>query len=128
MRCLLRLPSRTRRVLLPLICNDLEVTKQRHLRFIIKCFHSVIRSPNVAMSTCAKLAVEGLGSAVSNSLSVVCESLRVRRETLGTCDATRIRAMYIQTDDETENDAIAGLLRDLLAARYHNFLIEEIHT
>ena len=71
-----------------------------------------------------RLVTEGSGSAVSNSVSVVCEAIRCRREALAESELGRIRAIFadlISADDETV--ATASLLRDLLGLRHESLII-----
>ena len=123
MRYLLHLPPRSHGVLLPLICHDLSVEHQLHLR-LIKFVKALTRSSNPVLRQCMRLVTEGSGSAVSNSVSVVCEAIRCRREALAESDLRRIRATFadlISADDETV--ATASLLHDLLGLRHESLII-----
>jgi hypothetical protein len=63
-----RLHVRTHNALLPIICNDLPVDMQLHKR-LLKFLWKAIPSSNTCINLCAKLALNGSGSAVGNSLN-----------------------------------------------------------
>ena len=70
------------------------------------------------------LVHEGSGSAVSNSVSVACETIRCHREALAESDLGRTGAFFSNmTNANAETVAIAGLLRDLLGLKYDSLLM-----
>ena len=75
------LPYRTHSCLLHLIINDLPVDGQIHLR-IIKFFNCMYKNKNNVISLCGRLAANGSGSPVSNSLNFICYLYRVGKSDL----------------------------------------------
>ena len=71
-----KLPYRTHSCLLHLIINDLPVDGQIHLR-IINFFNCMYKNKNNVMSLCGRLAANGSGSPVSNSLHFVCYRYKI---------------------------------------------------
>ena len=70
-RRMFNFPYRTHSCLLHLIINDLPVDGQIQLR-IIKFFNCMYKNKNNVMSLCGRLAANGSGSPVSNSVNFVC--------------------------------------------------------
>ena len=69
-RRLLGLPYRTHNNLLHLICNDIPVDGQLHLRFL-NFFVNNLKSDNTCVKLCALLCLRGSRSAASNSLNFI---------------------------------------------------------
>ena len=80
-RRMFKLPYRTHSCLLHLIINDLPVDGQIHLR-IIKFFNCMYKNKNNVMSLCGRLAANGSGSPVSNSLNFVCYMYKIGKSDL----------------------------------------------
>ena len=69
-RRLLGLPYRTHNNLLHLICNNIPVDGQFHLRFL-NFFVNNLKSDNTCVKLCALLCLRGSRSAASNSLNFI---------------------------------------------------------
>ena len=69
-RRLLGLPYRTHNNLLHLICNNIPVDGQLHLRFL-NFFVNNLKSDNTCVKLCALLCLRGSRSAASNSLNFI---------------------------------------------------------
>ena len=75
------LPYRTHSCLLHLIINDLPVDGQIQLR-ILKFFNCMYTNKNNVMSLCDRLAANGIGSPVSNSVNCVCYKYKIGKSDL----------------------------------------------
>ena len=64
------LPYKTHNNLLPLICNDIDVDGQLHLRFL-NFFIKNFKSDNTCVKLCALLRLRGSRSGASNSLNFI---------------------------------------------------------
>jgi hypothetical protein len=96
----------------------------RFLKFV----KTLYVSSNTVIKSCLQLVFEGSGSAVSNSLTAVCEIFRCRRVEFATLTVARVRvAQEDQLFEAEEMVAVAGLLRDLLAARYYSLIDSPIN-
>jgi hypothetical protein len=115
-RMLLRLPPRTHSNLLPFLCNDAPVQEQLLSRFV-KFFQSVYNSPNALTRLCARLALEGSHSDVSNSISHVASSRQMPRHAI--CDCAPRVALLTDEDLAQRSSVIA----DLLHARHIHKLL-----
>ena len=120
-RRLLHLPPRTHGYLLPEICADRSVGMQLSLR-LIKFMRSASKNGNPLLAVCAKLAVDGSGSAVSNSLSVVSRSSRMSRHAIVYGDQN---PRLFDTDVESDR-SLVGLIRDLLELRHSTLTSPEM--
>ena len=65
------LPPRTHCALLNLICDDLPVETQLHIRFL-KFIHGVLSSDNECVKMCGQTALNGSASDASNSINFIC--------------------------------------------------------
>ena len=117
-RCLLKLPNRTHSYLLPLICDDIPINVQLSVRFV-KFFKSLYSSSNHITVLCAKLALLGSRSSVSNNLTYVSELYNVCR-----CIIPQT-SNNIQMKDKSnmEGASIAELVRELLSIKYENLFM-----
>ena len=77
-RRLLKLPRQTHCALLHLICDDIHVSYQMYSR-CLKFFKSVFNSDNSIVKYCAKLAMSGSRSVMSNNLSVLSKVMKCTR-------------------------------------------------
>ena len=64
--------------LLHLICNDISVNVQLYLRFL-KFVSTCHKSKHPCVTLCVKVAVNGSGSKMANSLSKICHTLNLSR-------------------------------------------------
>ena len=78
LRRLLGLPPRTHNVLLPLIVGDHCVETQLHARFV-NFFSGALKSSNMLVQLCARLALHGSCSSVCNSLTYICNKYNIAR-------------------------------------------------
>ena len=77
-RRLLKLPRQTHCALLHLICDDIHVSYHMYSR-CITFFKSVFNSDNSIVKYCAKLAMSGSRSVMSNNLSVLSKVIKCTR-------------------------------------------------
>jgi hypothetical protein len=77
-RLILNSPRTTHCILLNEICSDMPVQDQLYVRFI-NFYKSLINSGNTITKTCAKLALQGSNSIVSNSITIISSHLSKSR-------------------------------------------------
>lgn len=77
-RMLFQLPYKTHCKLLPEICNDFPIDFQIHKR-IVQFINNVSCSNNKCIEMAYKLMINGSNSAISNSLSYICEKYKLCR-------------------------------------------------
>ena len=77
-RRLFNIPRTIHCVLLNEICDDIPVHEQLHSRFI-NFYKSLLNSSNAITNTCAKLALHGSNSVVSNNITIVCSRMSISR-------------------------------------------------
>ena len=115
-RRLLKVPSRTHNVLLPLIVNDAPVEAQLHKRFI-KFFHKALRSGNDCTRTCAQLALNTSHSSVSNSVHFLCQLYQIPVSSLLKSPLNvAINCIFSNQPDDTDL-VKAGAILDFLSMR-----------
>ncbi len=115
-RYLLNLPRTTHCALLPLICDDDPISYQMCHRFR-NFFRSLMLSGNYITQYCAKLALRGSRSTLSNSLSHAATLMRCSRYDLVTRRDLHIPKNYINDDCIT-----ASVIRDMLAMKHNNLV------
>ena len=98
--------------LLHLICSDIQVDLQLHLRFL-KFMTSCIKRDNVCVKISAKHALLGSRSNACNSLSLICSKYHIDHYTLF-YNASAIKAQCMMANTE-ENVRKAALIRVFLA-------------
>ena len=79
-RLLWSLPYRTHCNLLPIICDDLPVEYQLHIRFL-KSIKSNMSTDNGLVKRCARLFMEGSMSDTRKSLTYICSKYGLSRLT-----------------------------------------------
>ena len=112
------LPRSTHTRLLPGICNDRPPEDQllsRSLGFIKAALNSTERSD--VLHLCARLAHEGSGSAVSNTVSHISHKYGIRRACIG-------RSFSRIPEDTASAESLSSLVRDLTLA-LHNYFGED---
>ena len=87
-RLLWSLPYRTHCNLLPIICEDLPVEYQLHIRFF-KSNQSNINTDNELVKLCARLCMDGSMSDTGKSLTYICSKYGlIRRDVHDLCTRT----------------------------------------
>ena len=81
MRRVWGIPYRTHNHLLPGICNDRDIEIQLLSRSI-KFLKTALSSQNLVLRLCGKLAAAGSRSALSNTVSYICDKFNVSRPTV----------------------------------------------
>ncbi len=115
-RFILCISPRTHSDYLHLICNDSPVHQQLIARFV-KFFCALRNSPNPIVSRCARLALRGSGSNVSNSLSVVSHKYHVNRTEITVSHVKNSHNHYY--NETSEHDLrTSAFIQDLLDTRY----------
>ena len=121
-RRMFKLPYRTHSCLLYLIINDLPLDGQIHLR-IIKFFNCMYK--NNVMSLCDRLASNGSGSPVSNSLNFICYLYRVGKSDLPHFSPQCVKKVvysHYHDKDTLANKQKAIFINNLLIDMYsHSF-------
>lgn len=112
-RYILGLPRQTHCNLLHDICLDMPITDQLFSRFHT-FFKSLLTSKNQLTNMCARLALQGSGSSVSNNILVVSNRLSISR-----CDfpTTNLSINHMSTQNISNT---SSLIRDLLCTKYQN--------
>jgi len=113
-RKLMDIPRQTHCRLLHLICDDIVVREQLFSRLLsfVRGLHT---SDNSLVKLCYNMMVQGSLSAISNSMSVVSQHLKVNRASLHTSSVCRA----ITETEDIELDRIqASVIRDLLFMRH----------
>lgn len=110
-RHLLNLPYRTHCNLLNVLCQDLPFTNQLCRRYV-KFFTSLNDSSNNVVKMCARLALYGSGSTVSNSLSFISNFVDTPRYQFREVDK------LLGSDEEETLLQRASLVSDLLFLRH----------
>ncbi len=119
-RSVLSLPPRTHSKYLPLICEDLSINQQLYSRFA-KFFFNLHASSNPIVSLCAKLALRGSGSNVSNNLCVMSQMYSVNR--------THLPIMQTVRNDIPGNDndlMLSNIIQELIDNRWK--IMNDPHT
>ena len=113
-RSILRLPRTTHCSLLNEICNDLSIDDQLYSRFV-HFFQSLLYNTNKLTTMCAKLALRGSNSNVSNNVLIATNKLaRVNVAFVKPC--TNMLLQHSISDS-------ASIIRDLLYTRYNNLFM-----
>ena len=87
-RLLWSLPYRTHCNLLPIICEDLPVEYQLHIRFL-KSIKSNMNTDNELVKLCARLCMDGSMSDTGKSLTYICSKYGlIRRDVHDVCTRT----------------------------------------
>ena len=117
-RRLLSLPNTTHCNLLPYICDDIPPNIQLYQR-VISFVNGLSKSRNVVTSLCYRLIVNGSGSSVSNTISVLSSMWCVPRSNVSNI---KKRSYPIQVPTSIDNRlAITGsVIRDILHMLYIN--------
>ena len=112
-RYTLGLPRQTHCALLNEICQDMSIDDQLYSRFV-SFFQSLICSTNHLTNTCARLALSGSNSNVSNNILIVSNRLAISRNDLINVKSGK------QTFAPHSISDTASLIRDLLYTKYSN--------
>jgi retron-type reverse transcriptase len=112
-RAVLKLPLRTHSKLLHLICDDYKIEMQLYSRFA-KFFRNAANSRNQNISVCAMMALNGSGSRISNSLSVVSHFFNCSRFAI----TQKIPSMVDFTSDDEDDIVISKFIQNVLDDRW----------
>ena len=115
-RSILRLPRRTHCSLLNEICNDVPIDDQLYSRFV-HFFQSLLYNTNKLTNMCAKLALRGSNSNVSNNVLMAANRLAIPRVNVAFVKQYRNMLMPLSISDS------ASIIRDLLYTRYSNLFM-----
>ena len=122
-RRLLGVPSTTHCRLLPLILGDVPIQQQLHRRFT-RFVASCRQSPSSLVRLCSRHALHGSGSATSNSITLMCASYGLRRESW-----PRTLQVHPQPRDPTSSAIIDVIsLRDSSRDPNVNLIIDALCT
>jgi len=111
-RRIFNIPRTTHCVLLNEICGDMPVQDQLYSRFI-NFFKSLINSGNNITKTCAKLALQGSNSVVSNNITIVSSHISKSR-----FEITLINKSHFHTNVTISDEA--SVIRDILYMKHYN--------
>ena len=117
-RSILGLPRRTHCSLLNEICHDMSINDQLYSRFV-SFFHSLLFSTNQLTNTCAKLALRGSNSNVSNNILIASNRLAISRDNFMYVKLCR-KQLFPRSISDT-----ASLIIDLLHTRYNYTFLPE---
>jgi hypothetical protein len=119
-RRVFKLPRTTHCVLLPLVCDDINVNSQLHSRFL-NFFHSCVSSNNQCVQLCAKQALYGSRSAVCNSLNYICHKYDIYKYDIVTMGRGAYTSKFVHRNvrmgASNDNLAKAGAIKDLIKMR-----------
>ena len=111
-RRLFNIPRTTHCVLLNEICDDIPVHEQLHSRFI-NFYKSLLNSSNAITNTCAKLALHGSNSVVSNNITIVCSRMSISR-----FEISHVTKSHFHTNTPISDEA--SVIRDILLMKHQN--------
>ena len=119
-RKVLDLPYRTHSRILNLICDDLPIDAQLHVRFH-KFLVSLHTSSNPVTQLCTELALSGSGSSVSNNISSLSTILNMSRTDTVHCNSSSVHSKFFsiysnQIDPTMATHAL--LIHDLLNMKF----------
>ena len=112
-RFLFNLPYRTHSILLPIICNDDSIEIQMYRRFL-SFFKMIAHSCNDVVNICYNLVISASGSAVSNSITFLCNKHHISRAEI--LSKSNIILHEIEPDPITLTHG--SLLNDILNMRF----------
>ena len=95
--------------LLDIICDDLPVDVQLHIRFI-KFFQTCLKSDNVCIRMCSKLVMIGSSSSVCDSLTFIADKYNFQQDDVSSLNVQGLNACDV-ADHVLQR---GGLIRDLL--------------
>ena len=119
MRRVLGIPFNTHCRLLSLLCNELSIESQLHIRFL-KFFHQSLNSENECLQICSQMALRGSRSKTCNSINFICTKYWFPKQNLAYRDIHDIVDKVCQVSDEThaQDDLItASVISEMLSAR-----------
>ena len=106
-----KLPNMTHCNLLHHICIDKPVNDQLYKRFI-NFIKQLYQSENALSKLCYKLAVNGSGSSLSNSMNVISSHYNIPKNTL-----TLYKQCILHNIPSSENIVNANIIRDMVSMR-----------
>ena len=112
MRRILNIPRTTHCVLLNEICDDMSVQDQLYIRFI-NFYKSLINSGNNITQTCAKLALQGSNSVVSNNITIISRHMAKSR-----FEITLVNKSHFHNNVTISDEA--SVIRDILHMKHYN--------
>jgi hypothetical protein len=118
-RYLLNIPRTTHCSLLHLICDDVPIHIQmcrRNLKFV----KSLIHSSNEVTRYCARFALNGSRSPVSNSITYACNIIKCSRHSLVSKSDANVFA-----NDSLDDKVKASVIRDLLSMKHSKLLSDK---
>ena len=121
-RRIIGVPNNTHCNLVYLLCNDLPVGAQLHLRFL-NFFRKSMSSANKCLNLCSRLVLKGSRSKVSNSLNFICERYSMTKDMAVCSDALRLSKHVsdaIYSKMESSDLVAANFLADTLYVRDNN--------
>ena len=110
-RKLLRLPNTCHSNLLHLICDDMPLMDQLYARSV-SFMRGLNASANHLTRLCYNIIINGSGSSVSNTLSILRERYRVTRQDICRINVTNYIPHVI------EDEIMASMVRDLITMRH----------
>ena len=118
-RRIFSLPYNTHSSFLNLLCNDLPIDSQLHLRFLKFC-HQCLISSNSCLRLCSRLAMNGSRSNLCNSLNFICHKYNITKRSLTYLDFLDI-AKFVHSSVSnaiSHNDLLSvSILADLVNTR-----------
>lgn len=130
-RRLFRLPCNAHSVLLHLICNDMPVNLQLHVRFV-EFMKSCLSSNNKIVQMCGKLALCDSKSTANSSWKHVCDLWNMEQD-INDITIHEMRKANV-VNESMDQLIMSGLLRDLLLYNENSddpniaALIQEVST
>ena len=109
-RKLWKLPYRTHSFLLPGICQDISIEHQLLSRSV-KFVHSSVSVPNNVLNICGKLAMNGSGSSVCNTIAQIVHQFHFDRNNF-------IGKNCVLPMEQSPISEVTGAIRDLAIARH----------
>ena len=106
---------RTHNHLLHYMCHDIPVDAQLHKRFL-KFFHTAVNSSNVYTSLCARLALDGSNSSVSNSLTFITNKYKLAKYQLTSLSVYKVLNHVMPVNNVT-HASTAGAILDFIQLR-----------